>query len=65
MQEPKRNLKGQRYGYLAPYEFLGNGRWDCICTRCNKHVLKRQSDLELGKSRMCDACSLETIRRGR
>lgn len=60
---PKRNIKGLRFGYLAVFEYLGNSRWDCICTKCNRHVLKRQSDLESGRTIMCDGCLLDSARR--
>lgn len=59
---PKKNIRGLRFGYLSAYEYLGRNRWDCLCCKCNRHVLKRQSDLESGKATMCDACLLANVR---
>ena len=62
---PRNNLKGLRFGHISVYAYLGNSRWECICTKCNRHVLKKQSDLTSGRATMCDACSLEYIKAGK
>ena len=44
---------GQRYGKLVCREYLGNGKWKCICDCGNEHIVST-SGLTTGKTKSCD-----------
>lgn len=59
--QPRKNIKGQIYGYISVGDYLGKGRWRCTCMKCYRQILKITSDLESGKALMCDACMLAKV----
>jgi hypothetical protein len=64
---PKRfhhDLHNRPFGDLTAIEYLGNGRWKCIC-KCSKEVVGRSHLLRQGKHKSCQSCANKNKRMGR
>jgi hypothetical protein len=46
------NIKNIKHGYLIPEEYIGNGKWKCIC-ECGKITYPKGAKLRNGNTKSC------------
>lgn len=49
---PRENLIGQKFGRLTIQEWVGNGKWQCLC-ECGNIVLVQTNNLKNGNTKSC------------
>lgn len=49
---PRANLIGQEFGRLIVQEWVGNGKWQCLC-KCGNTVLVQTDHLKNGNTKSC------------
>lgn len=58
------DLRGKKYGYLTPFEYIGRGRWKCLCV-CSNIIVASTSTLNEGKSKSCGCRKSEFLAKAR
>lgn len=52
LRPPRKNLCGQKFGYLTVIEWQGDSKWLCEC-KCGNMVLVKTSNLTSGNTKSC------------
>ena len=51
-RSPRLNLIGEKFGRLTVQEWVGNGKWKCLC-ECGNTILVQTDNLKSGNTKSC------------